>query len=64
MNRTFEWGVVIVTFLSSLMTVPRHCAHLQGQLLKSYFPFPSGACGAQEAFPTTALTFLRLVSGC
>ena len=27
-NRTFEWGVVIATFLSALSTVPRHCARL------------------------------------
>ena len=28
-NRTFEWGVVIATFLSVLsMGVPRHCARL------------------------------------
>ena len=27
-NRTFEWGVVIATFLSVLSTVPRRCARL------------------------------------
>ena len=27
-NRTFEWGVVIATFLSVLSVVPRHCARL------------------------------------
>ena len=28
MNRTFEWGVDIATFLSVLSIVPRHCARL------------------------------------
>ena len=28
MNRTFEWGVGIATFLSLLSIVPRHCARL------------------------------------
>ena len=27
-NRTFEWGVAIATFLSVLSVVPRHCARL------------------------------------
>ena len=27
-SRTFEWGVVIATFLSDLSVVPRHCARL------------------------------------
>ena len=27
-NRTFEWGVVIATFLPILSIVPRHCARL------------------------------------
>ena len=27
-NRVFEWGVVIATFLSILSIVPRHCARL------------------------------------
>ena len=28
MKRTFEWGVVIATFLSVLSIVPCHCARL------------------------------------
>ena len=28
MNRTFEWGVVVSTFLSVLSIAPRHCARL------------------------------------
>ena len=28
MNRTFEWGAVIATFLSVLSVVPCHCARL------------------------------------
>ena len=27
-NGTFEWGVVIASFLSVLRSVPRHCARL------------------------------------
>ena len=27
-NPTFEWGVVITTFVSLLRIVPRHCARL------------------------------------
>ena len=33
-HRTFEWGVVIATFLSVLTIVPRHCAHV------TYFVHP------------------------
>ena len=34
-SRTFEWGVVIATFLSVLNIVPLHCAHL------TYFLHPN-----------------------
>ena len=57
-NRGFEWGVVIATFLSVLSIVPLHCARLTDFLhpklrkIKSVVitpqPLPGGA---QEAFP-------------
>ena len=68
-NRTFEWGVVILTFLSVLSILPPHCARLTSffhpKLRKinavphSQLPLP---CGAQEAFPWP-ICFLGLRRG-
>ena len=62
-NRTFEWGVAIATFMSVLSVVPRHCTRLTCCLHPNLRKIKCGAdhckanppppppCGAQQPLP-------------
>ena len=70
-NRTFEWGVVIATFLSVLSIVPRHCARLTDflppklrksnallitlKLITLTLRCMRRACGAQQVLPVVLM---------